>query len=156
MSSTEPLRNITIFGAGGTNIGHHLVKALLSRPGTFNVSIIARKSSKSTFAPGAKVHYVEDELEHERLVEVLRGQDVLVSAIGFGAIQLEKKLINAAIEAKVRRFLPSEYGVNNTFRAARDLCPVFDAKGSIVDLLKEKEVEGLTWTSIPTGLWLDW
>ncbi|KIV88049.1 hypothetical protein PV10_08979 [Exophiala mesophila] len=156
MSSAKPFNKVTVFGAGGTNIGHHLVKALLSRPGIFTVSIIARKSSKSTFASEAKVHYIEDELPHERLVEVLRGQDVLVSAIGFGAIQLETKLIDAAIEAKVRRFLPSEYGVNNTYQAARDLCPVFDAKGAIVDLLKEKELEGLTWTSIPTGLWLDW
>lgn len=67
-----------------------------------------------------------------------------------------EKLIDAAIEAKVKRFLPSEYGLNNTHPAARALCPLFDAKGRIVEILKSKEPTGLTWTAVPTGLWLDW
>lgn len=86
----------------------------------------------------------------------MTGQDVLVSAIGFGAIELEKPLIEAAIEAKVKRFLPSEYGVNNTNPVARKLSPVFDAKGKIIEYLKTKESSGLSWTAVSTGLWLDW
>lgn len=69
---------------------------------------------------------------------------------------MERKLIDAAVAAKVNRFLPSEYGVNNTNPVARSLCPVFDAKGAIIEYLKEKEPAGLTWTAVPTGLWLDW
>ena len=156
MSSTKPLRNITVFGAGGSNIGHHLVKALLAKPDQFTVSIIARKSSSSTFPEGAEVKYVDDELPHDQLVAALQGQDALVSAIGFRAIALEQKLIDAAIDAGVRRFLPSEYGVNNANPPARELCPVFDAKGAIIDTLRQKEASGLTWTAVPTGLWLDW
>ncbi len=102
------------------------------------------------------VHYIDDDLPHDQLVKALRGQDALISTIGFGAITLEEKLIDAAIEAKVQRFLPSEYGVNNTDLTARALCPVFDGKGSVIDALKSKEAMGLTWTAVPTGLWLDW
>ena len=102
------------------------------------------------------MHYVDDDLPHDQLVQALQGQDVLISAIGFGAVSLERNLIDAAIDAKVKRFLPSEYGVNNTDPAARALCPVFDAKGEIIKLLREKESTGLTWTAVPTGLWLDW
>lgn len=142
--------------AGGTNIGHHLVKALLARPESFNVSIIARKSSKSKFPEGAKVLYVDDALPHDELVNALHGADAVVAAIGFGSISAEEKLIDAAIEAKVKRFLPSEYGVNNTNPTTRALCPVFDAKGGVIDLLRSKESTGLTWTAVPTGLWLDW
>ncbi|KAJ9607408.1 hypothetical protein H2200_008481 [Cladophialophora chaetospira] len=142
--------------AGGTNIGHHVVKALAEKPDLFNVSIIARKSSKSNFPAGVKLHYVDDEIPHDQLVAALKGQDALISAIGFGAIDLEEKLIDAAIEAKVYRFLPSEYGVNNTNPVARALCPVFDSKGKVVEYLKTKESKGLTWTAVPTGLWLDW
>lgn len=86
----------------------------------------------------------------------MRGADALVSAIGFGAIVLEEKLIDAAVDAGVKRFLPSEYGVDNTNPAARKLCPVFDSKGAIIEYLKAKEDTGLTWTAVPTGLWLDW
>lgn len=104
------------------------------------------------------MHYVDDSLSHEELVAAMRAAnaDALVSAIGFGAIALEEKLIDAAVEAGVKRFLPSEYGVNNTNPVARNLCPVFDSKGAVVEYLKAKEHTGLTWTAVPTGLWLDW
>ncbi|KIW44906.1 hypothetical protein, variant [Exophiala oligosperma] len=151
-----PLRNVVVFGAGGTNIGHHLVKALLSQPESFTVTIIARKSSKSRFPEGAKVVYVDDSLPHEELVNAMHGADAVVSAIGYGSISAEEKLIDAAIDAKVKRFLPSEFGVNNTNAAARALSPVFDAKGGVIDLLRSKEATGFTWTAVPTGLWLDW
>ena len=150
------LRNIAVFGAGGTNIGYHLVKALASQPTLFTVSIIARKSSKSTFPSGVKVHYVTDSLPHDELVAALRGQDALISAIGFGAISLENNLIDAAIAAGVKRFFPSEYGVNNTHPAARALSPVFDTKGGVIEHLQSKESSGLIWTAVPTGLWLEW
>ncbi|OQV07596.1 hypothetical protein CLAIMM_12004 [Cladophialophora immunda] len=156
MTPSEHFKNVVVFGAGGTNIGHHVVKALASKPDLFNVSIIARRSSKSTFPAGVTVHYVDDDLPHEQLVDALRGQDAVVSAIGFGAIAVEEKLVDAAVEARVKRFLPSEYGVNNANPAARALCPVFDAKGAIIEYLKQKESSGLSWTAVPTGLWLDW
>ncbi|EXJ95291.1 saccharopine dehydrogenase [Capronia coronata CBS 617.96] len=156
MTAAAPLKNVAVFGAGGTNIGHHVVKALASNPDEFTVSIIARKSTKSQFQPRVQIHYVDDSLPHDQLVAALHGQDALVSAIGFSAIALEEKLIAAAVEAGVKRFLPSEYGVNNTYPPARALCPVFDAKGAVIDLLREKEETGLTWTAVPNGLWLDW
>ncbi|KAK5209497.1 hypothetical protein LTR99_007741 [Exophiala xenobiotica] len=160
MNSEAPLRNVVVFGAGGTNIGHHIVKALATKPESFNVSIIARKSTKSTFPEGVEVQYIDDALRHDDLVSAMRraGADVLVSAVGSGGdiVAVEEKLIDAAIEANIRRFLPSEYGLNNTHPAARALCPIFDAKGRVVEILKEKEHTGLTWTAVPTGLWLDW
>ena len=103
-----------------------------------------------------KVHYVDDDTPHDQLVKALTGQDVLISAIGFGSISVQNGLIEAAIEARVKRFIPSEYGLNNTNPTARQLSPVFDAKGGFVEYLKTKESTGLSWTSVPTGLWLDW
>jgi hypothetical protein len=149
-------RNVAVFGAGGTNIGHHLLKVLAAKPDLFTVSVISRASSKSTFPQGVKVHYVPDDMPHAELVQALTGQDVLISAIGFGAISLEEKLIDAAVDAKVQRFFPSEYGVNNTHPAARALNAVFYTKGAIIESLRAKEATGLSWTAVPTGLWLDW
>jgi hypothetical protein len=89
-------------------------------------------------------------------VKALAGRDALISAIGFAAIALQKSLIEAAIDAKVKRFFPSEYGVNNTNPAARKVSPVFESKGATIEYLKSKESVGLSWTAVPTGLWLDW
>ncbi|KEF58491.1 uncharacterized protein A1O9_06417 [Exophiala aquamarina CBS 119918] len=147
------LRRVT---AGGTNIGHHIVKRLAAKPSQFTVDIIARTSSKSSFPEGVKVHYVNNDTPHDQLVKILVGQDVLISAIGFGSISVQNALIEAAIEAKVKRFIPSEYGVNNTAPTARALSPVFDAKGGFIEYLQSKESTGLSWTSVATGLWLDW
>jgi hypothetical protein len=104
------------------------------------------------------VQYIDDALAHDDLVSAMRGADAVVSAVGSAGdiVAVEEKLIDAAVEAKVKRFLPSQYGLNNSHPAARALCPIFDAKGRVVEILKEKEHTGLTWTAVPTGLWLDW
>ena len=148
-------RNIAVVGAGGSNIGNHIVRTLLTAPyaGRFNVTVLARESSKSTFHPDAKVIRLSDDFLHASLVSALKGQDVLISAVQ--AKDLEYRLIDAAIEAGVQRFLPSEYGVNNTFKPARDLAPIFDSKGQTIEHLITKEAQ-ISWTAVPTGLWLEW
>lgn len=97
-----------------------------------------------------------DSPSHEDYVAALRGQDALISAVGYPAKLEEPKILDAAVEAGVKRFIPSEYGLDNSQRVARQLNAVFAAKGDVIDYLKTKESEGLTWTSVPTGLWLDW
>jgi len=67
--------------AGGTNIGHWIVRALLSHPDSFNTTIVARASSTSTFPAGAKVLYVPDALQHSDLVFALQGQDARKSSV---------------------------------------------------------------------------
>jgi putative NADH-flavin reductase len=118
--------------------------------------VLVRESSKSTFPAGANVIRVPDELTHSVLVQALKGQDAVVAAIGFPSLNAEYKLIDAAIEAGVERFLPSEFGVNNTHPKARELCPIFNAKGEVIEHLRSKEGTGLSWTAVSTGLWLDW
>ena len=148
-------RNIAIVGAGGSNIGHHIVRTLLSAPyaGRFNVTVLARDTSKSTFPSDAKVIRLSEDFPYASIVSALKGQDVLISAVQ--AKDLEYKLIDAAIEAGVQCFLPSEYGVNNTFKPARDLAPIFESKGQTIEHLITKEAQ-ISWTAIPTGLWLEW
>jgi len=111
--STKPLHKIAIFGAGGTNIGHHVLEALVKEP-DFAITVLPRESSKSTFPPNVAVTRVADGFPHAALVEALQGQDVLISAVGPEAKHAEHKLVEAAIEAGVRRFFPTEYGLDNS------------------------------------------
>ena len=46
--------------------------------------------------------------------KVLRGQDALVLAIGSGALEAQKTLIEVAAEVGVRRIIPSEFGSVST------------------------------------------
>ena len=155
MGASE-FRNIAVYGAGGNTIGYHILQTLLNKPDHFSVSVVARSSSKTAFPDAVNVIRLPDAPSHNDYVAAFRGQDAVVSALGFPAKLEEPKLIDAAVEAGVKRFVPSEYGINNCLPAARQLNPVFGAKGDVMDYLKEKESQGLTWTCIPTGLWLDW
>jgi saccharopine dehydrogenase-like NADP-dependent oxidoreductase len=155
----SPFKNITIYGAGGDNIGKYILDALLAE-GTFNVSVLSRQSSKSKYPPSVKELRVPDDLPHTELVQALKGQDVVISAVGFGsgALEIQYKVINAAIEAGVKRFMPSEYGFDNADPKNAWLSPVFAIKSKVADYLdaKSKENEKFSWTGVASGIWLVW
>jgi hypothetical protein len=149
------LRKVIVVGAGGTNIGHHVAHALAADP-SFVLSILSRASSKSTYPSNATIITVPDKAGHGDYVKALQGQDAVVSALGFEGLPTEKAIIDAAIEAGVKRFMPSEFGMDNTNPVSQNLSPVFKLKAGIIEYLKSKEGTGLTWTAVPTGMWLDW
>lgn len=150
-----PYRDIALYGAGGDTIGHHILHALLANS-SFVVTIIARDSSSTKFPSNTKVVRIPATPSHDDLVKAFKGQEVLISALGFPILLSQPQLIDAAIEAGVKRFIPSDYGMDNTDPAMRKMNPVFESKGMVMDYLKSKEGTGLTWTSVLTGLWLDW
>lgn len=90
------------------------------------------------------------------LAEIFRGQDAVISAVGATGFDEQKKFIDAAVEAGVKRFLPSELSSNTLSGAVRELVPVFEPKKAVLDYLKEKEYTGLTWTGLAVGPMLDW
>jgi hypothetical protein len=64
-------------------------------------------------------------------------------------------MIDAAIQAGVKRFILTEYG-NNTCAAASELVLLYAEKAKVIDYLKSHEATGLTWTAIYTGQFFDW
>jgi len=89
------------------------------------------------------------------LVEALKGQDAVVSALGAAGIPDEIKIIDAAVAAGVKRFIPSEYSVNSQNAKATALVPTFGLKVQINQHLKAQESKGLTWTAIEAGAAFD-
>lgn len=81
---------------------------------------------------------------------------MLISAVGGTAFTEQKKFIDAAIEAGVKRFIPSEFSTSSEDDAVIQLLPLFQQKRDIIDYLKEKEEAGLTWTGIATSGLFDW
>lgn len=91
----------------------------------------------------------------ESLTAALKGIDGLVSTVAAAAIENQIVLIDAAIAAGVRRFIPSEYGSCTTspkLEAMPFYAPVFKIK----HYLQEKAKAGkLTWTVLACGAFLD-
>lgn len=91
----------------------------------------------------------------ESLTSALKGIDGLVSTVAGTAVENQTVLIDAAIAAGVKRFIPSEYGTCTTspkVEAIPFYAPVFKIK----QYLEEKAKAGqLTWTVLACGAFLD-
>lgn len=151
MSSSE-IKNVVIIGAGG-NLGVTILNTLISES-KFNVTVLSREDSSSTFPAGVKVVRANYD-SVDSLTTAFQGADAVISLVGSTAVGDQNKYIDAAIAAGVTRFLPSEFGSDVTNDKVNSLIPIFGPKIAAVDYLKSKESE-ISWTSIITGAFFDW
>jgi len=83
--------------------------------------------------------------------------DAVVSNLSGPALGAHQfALIDAAKIAGVKRFLPSEFGSDTTNQKVLEWAEFLREKKQVVDHLKTKEGDGFEWTSLITGLFLDW
>lgn len=146
----SPISKVLLIGAGG-----HLGPSILSAfeaDARFTVSVLTRQSSTSKFPSHIKVHRISDDYPEAGLLEALKGQHAVVSTIATANALQQKAIIDAAIKAGVKRFIPSEFGSDTLNEKAMALLPqYFQGKKATVDYLKTKEKEGLTWSAFVTG-----
>ncbi|KAI7779469.1 hypothetical protein LA080_000849 [Diaporthe eres] len=151
---SSPFKNIVIIGASGS-ISSMVLDAFLKTP-SVTVTILQRGSSSRTVSPPlARVVTIPDDYPHDSLVAAFTNQDAVVNCVTTLAVRTQLRIIAAAAEAGVRRFVPSEYGLNNNNPAARALCPVFREKGEVQDHLRTLE-HRMEWMSVACGMWLKW
>lgn len=126
----------------------------LHEANVFQLTVLTRSSQLESLPVGVNV--IQTSYAEPELVEILEGQDAVISTVGATGFSDQKALIDAAIKAGVKRFIPSELSTNTLSAAVRELVPVFEAKKAILDYLIEKESTGLTWTGLAGGPLLDW
>ena len=142
-------QKIAIAGATG-NLGPTIVKGLVDAG--FEVTVLSQSGNASSLPSAVKTVKV-DYSSQESLVSALKGQDAFVSAIP--KHDQQPALIDAAIAACVKRFIPSEFGSNVAGNANTAALPVFAGKKTTQDYLKQKSNE-ISYTLISNGLFLDW
>ncbi|KAF5861524.1 hypothetical protein ETB97_012850 [Aspergillus alliaceus] len=147
-----PLKNIALIGASG-NIGKIILEGLVASS-EFKVTVLSRNSSDATFPANVTVR--KTDFSEDDMVSALKGQDAVVSAVGATGFSEQKKFIDAAVRAGVRRFIPSEFSANTLSDAVIQLVPFLEQKREVLEYLKSKESVGLTWTGIATALLFDW
>lgn len=135
----------------GKAIVDELVKA------SYKVKVFTRPDSAATFPPDVTVEKV-DYGSVESLKAALQGQDAVVSSIATVAIGSQNPLIDAAVQAGVKRFIPSEFGINTRIVEGTAIGKILQGKIKTVDYLddKSKVNPGFTWTGVSTGLFFDW
>ncbi|CAG9983842.1 unnamed protein product [Clonostachys byssicola] len=144
----SPIKKVALFGKG--NVGSATLEHLLKAG--FQVTVFGR--SKHEVPPGAISVQVDYSLD--TLSEALKGHDAIVSTVGPAAVLAQKTIIDAAIIAGVRRFIPSEFSSVNTDPKARDI-PTFQLFIEIQDYLKAKAETGdIEFTIFATGPFLEY
>jgi len=142
--------------AGGTGgIGHHIVTAILETK-KYTVKVFSRQDpsvSADLTAKGADVVQV-DYSNHASLVKELQGVHTVISSLislDDSCIQSQINLLNACLEAKVKRFAPSEFagkhGPNTTVELYRKL--KFPVREKV-------QASGIEYTLFNTGIFMDY
>ncbi|KAH7057029.1 hypothetical protein B0J12DRAFT_774613 [Macrophomina phaseolina] len=151
--SSVSLQKIAVAGASGS-VGTAVVDALLSKG--FSVTAITRKDSRSIFP--ARVSVVKANLNSkESLSTAIRGQDAVVSCIGTAAVGVQTVLIEAVIDAKVKRFIPSDFGMDfmhSNHKVVKELGSKMETLNRLDQLAREHK--WFSWTSVVNNLLFDW
>ncbi|KAI1406845.1 NmrA-like family protein [Hypoxylon sp. FL1857] len=148
-------RNVLLVGASGT-IGTVLLDEF-QKESSFNLTILQRSSSKFRLPTYLKTIIIPDSYPTEDLVAAFKGQDVIINCMTTLSVPDQFRMVDAAIVAGVRRYIPSEFGLNNNKPETRALNVVFHDKGKLQDYLREKAADGvIEWMSIACGAWIRW
>ncbi|PQE33481.1 isoflavone reductase family protein [Rutstroemia sp. NJR-2017a WRK4] len=144
------LVNIVLVGASG-NFGGLVLPELVKTD--FNLTTVIRETSNATFPSGVQV--AKSDFSLKSLTEIFQGKDAVVSMLPIAALADQGVVIEAAIAAGVKRFIPSEYGFDSSNPAAHAAVPLFEGKKKHLELLASKE-NVISWTALITGLFFDW
>ncbi|KAL2128222.1 hypothetical protein VTI74DRAFT_9478 [Chaetomium olivicolor] len=154
---TTPFKNILLIGATGS-IGRYVLAALLAKP-SLSVTVLRRASSTAPNDLPANVRTitVPDDYPTDAVIAAFRGQDAVISCLTTLSVAAQFRLIDAAVTAGVRRYVPSEYGLNNMRADAQALSGVFRDKGAVQAYLRAKADKGeIEWMSVSCGMWIKW
>ncbi|KAK7409607.1 hypothetical protein QQX98_008202 [Neonectria punicea] len=146
------LQNVALLGKG--MLGSAILDQLVNNG--FTVTILSRDPSKVKDIPsGVQVAQV-DYSSKDSLVKALKGQDVAIATLAPAGLPTQKLIIDASIEAGVKRYIPSDFGSFTTDPTAREL-PLVQGMAAIHDYLREKADSGtLEYTIFATGAFLDY
>ncbi|KAH7419597.1 isoflavone reductase family protein-like protein CipA [Cadophora sp. MPI-SDFR-AT-0126] len=148
------IKNIAVLG-GSRTVGAPVLKAIIDS-GEFNITVITRPSSTSTFPSGVKVIRA-DPTAVDELTTALKGQDAVVSTVAREGVRGQTVLVDAAIAAGVKRILPSEYAGDLDNPKAATLPPFAD-KIHVRKYIEAKVAAGadITYSYVVSSIFLDW
>ncbi|KAM0385425.1 hypothetical protein ACHAQC_011337 [Fusarium culmorum] len=151
--TTNKLNKVAVFGASG-NFGTPITAAL--KQAGFNVTIITRTESKSTFPEDIPV--LRTEYTYGALVKALSGQDAAVCAVGPAGIPSQGTMIDAAEAAEVKRFIVADFGWGPDFTSFPEFDSVRAQRAVGFEHARKHAAANpnFTWTSIATGNPIDW
>ncbi|KFY40632.1 hypothetical protein V495_05325 [Pseudogymnoascus sp. VKM F-4514 (FW-929)] len=150
MSYTSEIVNVALAGKGrfGSVVLDELLKA------GFKLTVLTRSASSLKDLPdGVEVRQV-DYSSLESLQQSLQGHDAVVSTVAGAAVASQKPLIDAAISAGVKHFIPADYAMSLKSPGIRALPPYTDVL-EIENYLRARS-DRINWTIVACGGFLEY
>ncbi|KAI5805133.1 hypothetical protein EDC01DRAFT_715868 [Geopyxis carbonaria] len=149
------LNNVVLVGATG-NLGPHILKNLKDAS-DITVRVLARPTSSILKNPPEGITIITADFNsNNSLVKALTGVDAVIFSTGMGGFLAQRAFLDAAIEAGVKRFIPSEFGSDLENPKAASMA-VYSEKVQVRKEIKERAARGdITWSAISNGPFLDW
>ena len=128
----------------------------LVKSGKFNVTAVKRSSSSASFPDSVKVR-TADLSSVDSTTAAFQGQDAVVSTVGTAGLPGQSVLVEAAVAANVKRFLPSDFGCDLANPKTSAL-PVFKSKTEIHKALRDAAAAkpDFSYTLVSSNAFLDW
>jgi hypothetical protein len=117
------------------------------------VSVLVRASS--TVEPPIGTTIYRTDYSKPSLLSAFKGQDAVVNTITMPDFEEQKKMIDIAVEAGVKRFIPAEFGIDTSKEEAVEIMTFLKMKPQIIQYLRSIQ-DKITWTGIITGPFFDW
>lgn len=115
-----------------------------------------RPSTSASFPDSVTVR-TADLSSVDSVIAAFKGQDAVISTVGLAGLSAQNVLVEAAVAANVKRFLPSDFGGDFANPKICDI-PIFKSKTDIHKALREAAAAkpDFTYTLICTNAFLDW
>ncbi|KAL1916001.1 uncharacterized protein VTP21DRAFT_6005 [Calcarisporiella thermophila] len=154
-------RNITVVGGTG-GLGSAIVRGLLDTGAFSEVRVLTRSSqseaAKALKKLGATIVEIKNYNDQNALQNALANTDVLINTLGFKSVDAPKilsEILKAAKATGVKRYLPSEFGMNHSPGKLRYNIPVhteWDDKNAHLEDVKASKIE---YTAFFIGLFME-
>jgi hypothetical protein len=102
---------------------------------------------------GTTVHHTD--YSEPSLLLAFKGQDAVVNTITMPEFEEQKKMIDVAVLAGVKRFIPAEFGIDTSKEETVEIMTFLKVKPRIIQYLRSIQ-DRITWTGIITGPFFDW
>lgn len=163
---------VKVIVLGGTRYGRflnsinesNLVSALskavvsgLSNSGQHEITILTTSDDLPTSQILEGTHIVKTDYSKDSLIAEFSGHDAVISTLGGSASHLQSRAIEAALHSSVRRFIPSEFGIDTADLALMKLVHPLQRKIETQNQLKKLAADhpGFSYTLLSTGPWFD-
>ena len=131
-------------------MGSNVYVDLLTSPANYTIKILSRESSTAQFpsSPCVTITRIPDDYPPAQLATAFRDIDVVIAAVSMTGMGSQYKFIDACLAAGVKRYFPTEFGLDDLPGWLLELREMFKIKHDVRDYLIANEKSGLEWTSV--------